>query len=463
MLTVALLVCVVAIAFESFAVYTAMPRAAAELNGLPLYAWAFTLFVLGQLFAIVTAGRVCDRIGPAWPLVAGLLTFMVGLVIGGIAPSMGVLLVGRFVQGIGAGIMNLSVMVLMAHAYPPEQRPGLMAWCSACWVMPAFFGPAVAAWITHHLGWHWVFLSVLPVVLIAGVMAVVPMMRLRDEAAPEPDPEAKPVPVWAAGVGALGVAGLQYAGQQQSGWSVAFGLAGAAMVALAVPKLLPRRGPQRGRLVQVIGVRTLGSGSFFGMEAFVPLMLVETRGLDLLQAGTALTIGSLGWVIGSWLQSQRWLRLRRDQIIRLGTGILVGGVAAIAASAWLPITGLVLTGLGLIAAGVAMGLMMSSTNLATIHLSEAHEQGRNNSSLQVGETLGNSVAAGIAGTIFVALTPLGQGDLTFGAVLTAMAVIAGLSWVVSVRMHPLVTEPDRAPPLNPPRRRGRTGALRGRA
>lgn len=441
-LTVALLVCVVAIAFETFAVYTAMPRAAAELNGLTLYAWAFTLFMLGQMFAIVTAGRACDRIGPTVPLIVGLVTFMAGLVIGGVAPTMLVLLGARFVQGVGAGIMNLSVMVLIAHVYPAARRPGLMAWFSACWVMPAFFGPAVAAWITTHWGWHWVFLSVLPIVLVAGVMALIPLLRLRAALVPPPDPEARPVSVWAAGVLALGAAGLQYAGQTQTAWSFAIAAGALAMIGVAGPRLLPRGGPERGRLVQVIGVRALGSGSFFGAEAFVPLMLVQTRGLDLLQAGTALTIGSFGWMVGSWLQTQSWFRLRRDQMIKLGVVLLVVALAIMGVSGWVRATGLVVPAIGWIIAGLAMGLMMTSTNLAMIHLSALHEQGRNNSSLQVGEALGNSLFAGLAGTIFVALHPLGNDDVTFGAVLTAMALVAVGAVTIAAPMKPLVTEPE---------------------
>src|SRR5690349_17125003 len=61
---------VVAIAFESIAVATAMPVAARELNGLSYYAWAFSAFVIGMLFATVVAGRLSDRIGPAKPLFA---------------------------------------------------------------------------------------------------------------------------------------------------------------------------------------------------------------------------------------------------------------------------------------------------------------------------------------------------------------------------------------------------------
>ena len=63
-LTIGICINVVAIAFEAIAVATAMPVAARELDGLAYYAWSFSLFVIGMLFATVVAGRLSDRIGP---------------------------------------------------------------------------------------------------------------------------------------------------------------------------------------------------------------------------------------------------------------------------------------------------------------------------------------------------------------------------------------------------------------
>ena len=71
-LTVGLCTAVTAIAFEVISVATAMPAAARELDGLDLYAWAFSLFLIGQLFATVAAGRLCDRVGPARPMAGGM-------------------------------------------------------------------------------------------------------------------------------------------------------------------------------------------------------------------------------------------------------------------------------------------------------------------------------------------------------------------------------------------------------
>src|SRR4051794_41960104 len=70
-LTFGLCMAVVAIAFEAISVATAMPSAARQLNGLNLYAWVTSVFLIGQLFATVAAGRLGARIGVARPGIGG--------------------------------------------------------------------------------------------------------------------------------------------------------------------------------------------------------------------------------------------------------------------------------------------------------------------------------------------------------------------------------------------------------
>ena len=151
-----------AIAFETIAVATAMPVAARDLDGLRYYAWAFSLFLIGMLFATVVCGRLSDRIGPAKPLLAGLVIFLAGLVVAGTAQHMAQLVAGRLVQGLGSGAMNVAIYVCVAQAYSLTQRPKMFTYISTAWVLPSFVGPPASAWLTEHLSWHWVFFAVIP-------------------------------------------------------------------------------------------------------------------------------------------------------------------------------------------------------------------------------------------------------------------------------------------------------------
>lgn len=436
-LIVGLCTAIVAIAFEAISVATAMPAAAHALNGLRLYAWAFSLFLIGMLFATVAAGRLTDRLGPARPMMAGMALFALGLGVAASAQGMPQLIVGRLIQGLGSGTMGVAIYVCVVRAFEPDRRPTIMSYISTAWVLPSFLGPPVAAFLTHHLGWQWVFVAVLPVLGIAALMVIptlLRMMREPSEGSDEPA-ERKPAALWAAGLTALGVAALQLAGQGLDWSAPLFAVAGLVMLGVSLPRLMPERFFQLGRgLPAVIVVRGLLGGAFFGSETFIPLMLVEQRGLSLLLAGGVLTLGAVGWSVGSWLQSRPQLALRRDRIITLGTGLLGVGLALVALAVRLPHVWLGMIPLSWVLCGMGMGLSIASTSLAVMTLSPLAEQGRNASSLQLSEALGSSLFIGLAGSIFNRLRPGGDLPLAFDAVLGTMTVVALLGLGVSLRV-----------------------------
>lgn len=443
-LTVGLFTAMVAIAFEAISVATAMPAAASALNGLRLYAWAFSLFLIGMLFATVASGRLADRKGPARPMLLGLGLFALGLVVAATARSMPQLIGGRLIQGLGSGTMSVAIYVCIARVYDPEQRPRMFSYISTAWVLPSFVGPPIAAYLTHRLGWQWVFLAVLPLLALASFMVVPSLLQLMRTPSVEPDTSTsrKPAALWAGGLAALGAASLQFAGQRPEGSALLFAGLGVGLLGASLPNLMPERFFQLARgLPSVIVVRALLAGAFFGAEAFVPLMLVKQRGLPLLLAGGVLTIGALGWTAGSWVQARPRFTLRRDRIITLGTGFLVLGLGLTTLTSWLPWLWVGLVAFSWVLGGLGMGLSVASTSLAVMTVSPVAEQGRNASSLQLGEALGSSLFIGLAGSIFNGLQPGGDLTVAFGAVLAVMTGVAVISLCLSLRIGRIVDEP----------------------
>ncbi|MBV9662766.1 MAG: MFS transporter, partial [Actinobacteria bacterium] len=102
-LTVGLVLTITLVASEALAVATILPDVRDDLGGIRLYGWVYSAFMLSSLVGIVAAGRAADRKGPAAPYAVGLVLFAAGLVVGGLAPSMPVLVAGRALQGLGAG------------------------------------------------------------------------------------------------------------------------------------------------------------------------------------------------------------------------------------------------------------------------------------------------------------------------------------------------------------------------
>ncbi len=442
---------VLAIAFESMSVSTAMPAAAADLGHRELYAWVFSLFVIGMMATTVVGGRIADRYGPVLPLYVGLAVFGVGLLVSGFAPVMAVLLVGRTLQGIGSGLVNIGWAVVLAHAFDASERPTLMGLFSTCWVVPSFIGPPIAAWLTKTLSWHWVFFSVLPILVLAAVLCAQPLAVLRQQHDLDPDGEQpRPVPYWAALVTGVGVAALQFAGQQfadaqgRGAWTIWAALAvGVMLLLVGVPPLLPVRQPKnpdrpgKGSIVTLLGARFLIAGPFFGAQSFLPLMMVEQHGWTLLMAGGLLTVGAVGWTTASWVQSRSIRWLPRGRIILVGNITLALALGAVGACAALPSLWLGVIIAGWVLAGFSMGFAVTSTSLAVINLSEPLAQGRNNAALQVSDSLGSSVLVALAGTIYAALHPSGDLALTYGTLLVAMVVAALGGVAVSTRIGSL--------------------------
>ena len=117
-ITAALLLLTTMIAFENMAVATAMPVVAAELGALGSYGLAFSSMMTAMLLGIVLAGPWTDRAGPLAPVFWGQAFFAMGAIVCGAAPSFGVLLVGRVITGLGAGLVIVVVFVVLAVFAP---------------------------------------------------------------------------------------------------------------------------------------------------------------------------------------------------------------------------------------------------------------------------------------------------------------------------------------------------------
>ncbi|MFW6598628.1 MFS transporter [Propionibacteriaceae bacterium Y2011] len=448
-LTVGLCIGVMAMAFESLAVSTAMPRAAEELGAKQWYAWAFSMFQGGMLFATVTAGRIADRLGPVRPMLVGMAVFAVGLVISGLAPTMVQLIIGRAVQGLGAGAMGVSLYVIIAKLYPDRKRPAVMSWISTAWVLPGFVGPPVSGWLTEHLSWHWVFGAVLPVVGVAAVLLTPTLLKAQrlGLGGPDDDPDgtggtggtggagSRPVPIWAAGMVAAAVPLLQYAAQQPGWWSLLMiGVAG-LLLWRGLPRLMPaglwrmRRG-----LGPVVALRFVVGGVYMATEAFLVLMLVDQYHLDLRIAGLVLTIGTVGWTIGSFTQA-RW-RIRRDLLMTIGVSGVTLGAALSAVFAWQGTAPFWVFGTFFAISALGMGMAYTSTSLAVMTLSGPNDQGRNAASLSVAEALGASLLTGLAGAGYAYGLRMLPDELpvVFGAVFVGVTLVAALGVLASRRI-----------------------------
>lgn len=436
-LTLGSVALIVLYAFEALAVATAMPVVAQALDGLPLYATAFSGTLAAAVVGMVACGPWADRRGPRAPLQHGIAWFAVGLMVAGLAPSMWVLVAGRVVQGFGGGLMSVALYVVVGRAYPPHLRARLFAAFAAAWVLPAIVGPAISGLIVQYLGWRWVFLLV---PLVAGVAATMVLPPLRGIA---PLPESGTTPAGdnrrriALAVGAAASALLlSYAGQQR-GW-IALALLAVALAGLLVSmlKLLPTGTLRAARgLPTVIALRGIASAAFFGTEVFLPLLLTRERGLSPTWAGMALTIGALGWSLGSWNRG-RLVDPSPTLILQAGMAMLLAGVIGVAAAV-APSVPLAVGVAGWILAGLGMGTVYPSLSVLTLELSAPERQGINSSALQLCDALFTATMLAVGGSLFALLLERSAlAAYLSGFAITATLALLGLSLASRVRPAP---------------------------
>ena len=433
MLIVGIMLSVFSVAFQSIGLATAIPTIMESFNSAHLYPWAFTTMISGMLLATIVSGRVADTRGPALPMYAGFALFAVGLILGWLAPTVWVVLAARVVQGLGAGALNLTLSVTVAHGFEPRDRPRVMALVSFCWLLPAFIGPPFAAWLTQY-DWRLVFATMLPLVVVAflmtgpGLRSVQARFRAGEDAV-------APIAVWPTVAVTLGPSFILLAGQDLGWLSAASAVLGVAALVWGLPRILAPGtlgvGPG---IPSVVLARAIQAGSFFAAETILLVTLQQLRGLTPFQVGLALTVGSIGWTLGSWLQSQAWVRLHRDSYVTWGAACSTVGIAAITAFAWWPALPL-WVGLGAwIVGGLGMGLTMPSSAVAVMSLSSAFQQGRNQSSMQVAESVGNAVITALAGGLYTALLMVEPPKLAYSAPLLVLSVASVAAIVVSRRI-----------------------------
>lgn len=454
-LSVGIVSVVLLIAFEATAVGTAMPVAAHELDGVSLYAFAFSAYFTTSLFAMVLSGQWSDRSGPLAPLTAGMSAFAAGLVLSGTAGTMWLFILGRAVQGLGGGLVIVALYVVISRAYEERLRPAIMAAFAAAWVVPSVVGPLAAGTITEHLGWRWVFVGIPCLVVFPLALALPAIRRMAsgpaDPTAPLPPYDRRRIRL-ALGI-SLGAALLQYAGQELRWLSLVPAVAGAALLVPAVRGLLPRGTYRAARgLPSVVLLRGIAAGAFIAAESFVPLMLVTQRGLSPTLAGLSLAFGGLTWALGSYVQARPWTEPYRERLMVFGMVLVAAAIAAAptvlieAVPAWIVAVAWAVGCFG-------MGIVIALTSVLLLKLSPPEEAGANSAALQISDGLSNVLLLAAGGAAFAALgggavghavsggAAAGSHPVAFAAVFLPMAAVAAVGAWVATRLGVRAGEP----------------------
>jgi MFS family permease len=424
-LTTGLLVLEAVAAMEALVVATILPAVRNDLGDVRLYGWAFSAYSLAAFGTIPLSGRAVDRFGARRPLAVMIGLYASGLLVAALAPSMPVLVLGRFIQGTGAGGLYAVSIGAVAKTYPDRLRPRVLALMASMWILPGLIGPPLGALLASTIGWRWAFLVPLPA-LVAATILVFPSLGTTGVAAD--DVPALPVR-WPlqlmVGVGMV-LSGLTY----PSWWSLVLIGAGLAVGLPALKKIVPA-GTLRARpgLPAAAAAAFLLSSTFGAADGFIPLMLTGVRHISVGRAGLVVTVGAFAWAAGSWWQSRRAGTWSATRLVALGASMVAFGTLVVAIGTWHSVPVLTVYA-GWLVSALGMGIAFPTIPFAVMHEVGDRSGASEISSTLLMDVLGWGIGAGLGGSCIAIAQATGRG-LRAGiigaftvAVLTALTLVS---------------------------------------
>jgi len=286
---------------DSTALSTALPTLARSFDTDPVHLkLALTAYMLVQAVVVPASGWAADRFGARRVFVVAMAVFMAGSVLCGLAGSLGMLVLFRIVQGIGAAMCVPVGRMIVVGATPRENLVKATILLTTPAVLGPIMGPPLTGFVLEVADWPWIFFINVPICLagIAAVLAFVPKIR-------QPDPGGFDYMGFLyAGVGILAsTAVLETLGFELVDWRLqaAGAMAGAAAIWLFLRHARRSRRPILDlELLRIPSFRaSLVGGIFvrvaFGAQPFLmPLLLQVALGWSALKAGSIMVATAVG-------------------------------------------------------------------------------------------------------------------------------------------------------------------------
>jgi MFS family permease len=406
-------------ALDQTIVATALPAIAGEFGAVESISWVIVASLIGATIAAPVHGRLGDAFGLKRQLLAALLLTLAGAVLCAAAPSLGWLLSGRVLMGLGAGGLNTLSMALIGEAVPPRERGHFQGWIAGSFVFASSIGPVAGGWLTEQFGWRSVFLAQVPAALLALMLTV----RLPQRPPRSPQSgfrfDLPGALLFAAFVAPALIALSQLRLLSMSALPVAFGLALAAALALWLLILRERRARDPLLPLSLLTEPTIARTNLFtacahgtqvALVTFLPIWLISVRGLSPAEAGALLLPLSLGGGVGG-LTAGRMLTARGVAAPLAAAGLLLGSLGLIGvalAGDALPVWGLAAL---LTLVGVGIGASYPVSQITVQVAAGPARLGAAAASVQYARTLGAAIGTTLLSAVLFGAMAAGAPDL----------------------------------------------------
>ncbi len=396
-------------ALDQTIVSTALPRIVADLQGIDLIGWVSTSYLLASTAMVPIYGKLSDIYGRKYVLLFGIVVFLLGSLLCGLAGDMTQLVFFRGLQGFGAAALTSTAFAIPADLFAPAERARYMGLFGAVFGLSSVVGPFIGGLLTDTLSWHWVFFVNLPLGVVAMGFIIAKLPRLHSGLKPAID---------YAGAATLLLTVIPFLlaltlDKSEYSWTspLILSMFTVSAVGLALFLAIERRAESPILPLHLFRIRTFTLTALIGVTVgatlfaaifFLSLYLVNVLGVSATAAGTTLIPLTLSLVVGAMVSSQIVQRTGRYK------WVIIGGMAIIVASLWwlttlTPETSIWMVRLRMIALGLGLGPSMPILNLAMQNAVPRADLGAATASRQFFQQIGQVVGSAVFGALLTSV------------------------------------------------------------
>jgi EmrB/QacA subfamily drug resistance transporter len=392
-------------ALDQTIVATALPAIVRDFHGIDMVSWISTGYLLASTAMVPIYGKLSDMYGRKPVLLWGIVMFLVGSALSGIAGSMIQLIAFRVLQGMGAAAITSTAFATPADLFVAADRPKYMGLFGGVFGLASVIGPFLGGLLTDQLSWHWVFYVNLPLGLIALAFIIVKMPQLASGVRARIDWLGTLLLIGAVVPLMLGLTLDKTVYPWSSPLIIGIFAIGLVCTALFLAVELRVASPVisldlfRNRTFAVGVVASLMSGAaLFGAVLFLSLFLVNVLGLSATEAGIAQIPLMVGFVLSSNVSALLVQRFGRYKpFIIAGFAIMTIGFIFLARIT--PTTSVYDIAWRVFLVGLGLGPAMPLLSLAMQNAARPHQIGAVTANRQFFQQLGQAIGGAVFGVV----------------------------------------------------------------
>ncbi len=392
-------------AIETYITATISPSIVRDIGGLNLLAWVTTLYVAAAVLGSIFVAMRPRGTGLRTVYAAGALIFGLGSLICAVAGSMPVVLVGRAVQGFGAGTLAGLAYAFIRFAYPEPLWRKASTLYAAIWGVSTLFGPTLGGVFSSGSAWRHAFLLLVPLGVLMAALAPRLLPRADDDRAHGKTPILQIVMLLA------GVLLVSFAGTIEATTTKAV-LIAAAVVAVVGMLVIERRSDNRllpsGAVTLAKPVARVYLTMFtllvvLTSDIYIPYFLQALHGVTPLMSGYLTALVALGWTLAAFFSGTLSGKAAGVAIV---AGCIIEAVTTASLAIFLAAdnqTGalviLVPAVIGMFMMGFGVGLGWAHLVAKVLKLVENAEQDKASAAISTVQSLGSAFGAALSGVI----------------------------------------------------------------